>query len=245
MLGPGVLERRGAAGEERRRGVPLALRDQRAGERDLHFGHAPVRCGEAARARLERRAQQRFRVGVTTAIYSPSGGSVGIGFAIPAETVKSVVMQLKETGTVTRGWIGVQIQPVTDDIANSLGLSKAEGALVDEPEPDSPASTAGIKPVDAKQLDSVPVPPIVPVAVEGPVRKAPTKAPPLAIAPSTVKGGPPTNFGSPWPERSPQIPPSTRRPIPVETVVPEVPPGSSPNGSSKCRWPRSSPNIPN
>jgi serine protease Do len=90
-------------------------------------------------------------VGVTTAIYSPSGGSVGIGFAIPADTVKSVVTQLKETGTVTRGWIGVQIQPVTEDIASGLGLHKAEGALVDEPQPDSPASTAGIKPGDVIQ----------------------------------------------------------------------------------------------
>jgi serine protease Do len=53
-------------------------------------------------------------VGVTTAIYSPSGGSVGIGFAVPADTVKSVVSQLKESGTVTRGWIGVQIQTEND-----------------------------------------------------------------------------------------------------------------------------------
>ena len=90
-------------------------------------------------------------VGVTTAIYSPSGGSVGIGFAIPADTVKSVVAQLKETGAVTRGWIGVQVQPVTEDIANSLGLQKAEGALVDELQPDGPASKAGIKPGDVIQ----------------------------------------------------------------------------------------------
>jgi serine protease Do len=90
-------------------------------------------------------------VGVTTAIYSPSGGSVGIGFAIPADTVKSVITQLREHGTVTRGWIGVQIQPVTDEIASTLGLSRAEGALVDEPQPDSPASTAGIKPGDVIQ----------------------------------------------------------------------------------------------
>jgi len=87
-------------------------------------------------------------VGVTTAIYSPSGGSVGIGFAIPADTVKSVVTQLKETGAVTRGWIGVQVQPVTEDIASSLGLQKAEGALVDELQPDGPASKAGLKPGD-------------------------------------------------------------------------------------------------
>jgi serine protease Do len=83
-------------------------------------------------------------VGVTTAIYSPSGGSVGIGFAIPAETVKSVVAQLKESGSVTRGWIGVQIQTVTKDIADSLGLKKAEGALVTEPQADGPAAKAGI-----------------------------------------------------------------------------------------------------
>ncbi len=69
-------------------------------------------------------------IGVNTAIYSPSGGSVGIAFAIPAETVKTVIGQLKEHGMVTRGWIGVQIQPVTKDIADSLGLKKAQGALV-------------------------------------------------------------------------------------------------------------------
>jgi serine protease Do len=84
-------------------------------------------------------------IGVNTAIYSPSGGSVGIAFAIPADTVKNVVSQLKEHGVVTRGWIGVQIQPVTQDIADSMGLKKAQGALVAEPQPNSPASKAGIK----------------------------------------------------------------------------------------------------
>ena len=83
-------------------------------------------------------------IGVNTAIFSPSGGSVGIAFAIPADTVKSVVSQLREHGSVTRGWIGVQIQPVTPDIADSLGLKKAEGALVAEPQANSPASKAGI-----------------------------------------------------------------------------------------------------
>jgi serine protease Do len=83
-------------------------------------------------------------IGVNTAIFSPSGGSVGIAFAIPADTVKSVVSQLREHGSVTRGWIGVQIQPVTQDIADSLGLKKAEGALVAEPQADSPAVKAGI-----------------------------------------------------------------------------------------------------
>jgi serine protease Do len=83
-------------------------------------------------------------IGVNTAIFSPSGGSVGIGFDIPADTVKTVVAQLKDTGHVTRGWMGVQIQAVTADIADSLGLKKAEGAIVDEPQSDSPAAKAGI-----------------------------------------------------------------------------------------------------
>jgi serine protease Do len=84
-------------------------------------------------------------VGVNTAIYSPSGGSVGIAFSIPAPTVKTVVAQLKDKGTVSRGWIGVQIQPVTQDIADSLGLKKTDGALVAEPQADGPAAKAGIE----------------------------------------------------------------------------------------------------
>ncbi|MDR3464653.1 MAG: Do family serine endopeptidase [Xanthobacteraceae bacterium] len=84
-------------------------------------------------------------VGVNTAIYSPSGGSVGIAFAIPAATVKTVIKQLQDKGTVSRGWIGVQIQPVTPEIADSLGLKKAEGALVAEPQVNSPAAKAGIE----------------------------------------------------------------------------------------------------
>jgi serine protease Do len=84
-------------------------------------------------------------VGVNTAIYSPSGGSVGIAFSIPASTVKTVIAQLKDKGTVSRGWIGVQIQPVTSDIADSLGMKKAEGALVAEPQANGPAAKAGIE----------------------------------------------------------------------------------------------------
>ena len=83
-------------------------------------------------------------IGVNTAIFSPSGGSVGIAFAIPADTVKSVVAQLRDKGSVTRGWIGVQIQPVTPEIADSLGLKNAAGALVSEPQANSPAAEAGI-----------------------------------------------------------------------------------------------------
>ena len=84
-------------------------------------------------------------IGVNTAIFSPSGGSVGIGFDIPADTAKMVVAQLEKDGRVTRGWLGVQIQPVTAGIADSLGLKKAEGAMVDEPQNDSPAAKAGIQ----------------------------------------------------------------------------------------------------
>src|SRR5262245_21107450 len=84
-------------------------------------------------------------MGVNTAIYSPSGGSVGIAFSIPASTVKNVIAQLKDKGTVSRGWIGVQIQPVTSDIADSLGMKKAEGALVAEPQSNGPAAKAGIE----------------------------------------------------------------------------------------------------
>jgi serine protease Do len=84
-------------------------------------------------------------IGVNTAIFSPSGGSVGIAFDIPADTVKAVVAQLKDHGAVTRGWIGVQIQPVTAEIADSIGLKNARGALVAEPQSGSPAAKAGIK----------------------------------------------------------------------------------------------------
>jgi serine protease Do len=84
-------------------------------------------------------------IGVNTAIFSPSGGSVGIAFAIPSDTVKTIIAQIKDHGSVSRGWIGVQIQPVTQDIADSLGLKKAEGALVAEPQKDGPAAKAGIE----------------------------------------------------------------------------------------------------
>ncbi|MGV6871218.1 Do family serine endopeptidase [Pseudochelatococcus sp. B33] len=88
-------------------------------------------------------------VGVNTAIASPSGGSVGIAFAIPAETVQKVVGEIREHGTVRRGFLGVQIQPVTEDIASSIGLSRAEGAIVARVENDSPADKAGVKTGDA------------------------------------------------------------------------------------------------
>lgn len=84
-------------------------------------------------------------IGVNTAIFSPSGGSVGIGFDIPASTAKLVIAQLKDKGAVTRGWLGVQVQPVTSDIADGLGLKEARGAIVDNPQDGSPAAKAGIE----------------------------------------------------------------------------------------------------
>jgi serine protease Do len=97
-------------------------------------------------------------IGVNTAIFSPSGGSVGIGFDVPAETAKLVVAQLQSTGYVIRGWMGVQVQPVTAGIADSLGLKKAEGALVAEPQAGSPAAKAGIEPGDViTAVDGTPI----------------------------------------------------------------------------------------
>jgi serine protease Do len=84
-------------------------------------------------------------IGVNTAIFSPSGGSVGVAFDIPADTVKFVVQQIKEKGQVTRGWIGVQIQSLTPAIAEALALKSTDGALVAEVERNSPAAKAGIE----------------------------------------------------------------------------------------------------
>ncbi len=84
-------------------------------------------------------------VGVNTAIFSPSGGSVGIGFAISGDVVEKVVDQLKDGGVVQRGWLGIEIQPVTQDIADSLGLKTAAGALVAKENKDAPAAQAGVK----------------------------------------------------------------------------------------------------
>lgn len=84
-------------------------------------------------------------IGVNTAIYSPSGGSVGIGFAIPAAIAQNIVGQLIEHGATKRGWLGVRIQAVTDDIAKSIGMKKALGALVSSVTKDGPAEKAGVK----------------------------------------------------------------------------------------------------
>lgn len=97
-------------------------------------------------------------IGMNTAIVSPSGGNVGIAFAIPSETVKTVVDQLRQSGSVARGYIGVQIQPVTDDLASGLGLNTAEGALVAQVQPDTPGAKAGLKSGDVvTKLNGEPV----------------------------------------------------------------------------------------
>ena len=88
-------------------------------------------------------------IGVNTAIYSPSGGSVGIAFDIPAATVSSVVNDLMKSGSVTRGWLGVQIQSITKDIADSMNLKDAQGALVGDVTDGSPAAKMGFKVGDA------------------------------------------------------------------------------------------------
>ncbi len=84
-------------------------------------------------------------VGVNTAIISPSGGSVGLAFAIPSSMAKNIVEQLKANGHIRRGWIGVRIQIVTEDIADGLGLEQVRGALVSSVTPDSPSAKAGIQ----------------------------------------------------------------------------------------------------
>ncbi len=97
-------------------------------------------------------------VGINTAIFSRGGGNIGIGFAIPIDLAKEIVPQLKEKGRVTRGWLGVMIQKVTPDIAESLGLDESKGALVADVVKDGPAEAAGLKQGDViVEFDGKPV----------------------------------------------------------------------------------------
>ncbi len=87
-------------------------------------------------------------IGINTAIFSPSGGSIGIGFAIPSAFARPIIDQLKATGKVERGWIGAHIQPVTDDIAEAIGLDKSHGAMIASIDQTSPADQAKLEPGD-------------------------------------------------------------------------------------------------
>ena len=87
-------------------------------------------------------------IGVNTLIISPTGGSIGIGFAVPSKTVAGVVDQLRQFGELRRGWLGVRIQQVTDEIAESLNIKPARGALIAGVDDKGPAKPAGIEPGD-------------------------------------------------------------------------------------------------
>lgn len=90
-------------------------------------------------------------IGINTAIFSPSGGSIGIAFAIPSNEAKSIIDQLKQSGHVARGWVGVRIQEVSETIAESLNIQPFQGALVVQVDPNGPAATAGVKAGDVIQ----------------------------------------------------------------------------------------------
>src|SRR5437762_892098 len=123
--------------------------------RDIHAGQfddflqidAPINSGNSGGPTCNLSGEV---IGINTAIYSPTGGSVGIGFAVPSNTAKSIVAQLKEGGHVTRGWLGVAIQSITPALAKSLGMNPDEptGALVATVTANSPAAKAGLKPGD-------------------------------------------------------------------------------------------------
>ena len=87
-------------------------------------------------------------IGINTAIVSQTGGSIGLGFAIPSNSANKIVKQLKEFGKTKRGWLGIQIQPVTEDFADSLGLSDQKGAFVSNVNPRGPSKEAGLEPGD-------------------------------------------------------------------------------------------------
>jgi serine protease Do len=118
-------------------------RDIRSGPYDDYLQiDAPINAGNSGGPLFDMNGQV---VGINTAIYTPNGGNVGIGFAIPSKLAKSVIAQLKAHGSVVRGWLGVAVQPVTPDIAKSVGLAEAHGSIVVRVMPNSPAAKAGFK----------------------------------------------------------------------------------------------------
>ncbi|MFT4180848.1 MAG: DegQ family serine endoprotease [Rhizobium sp.] len=118
--------------------------------RDLHSGpyddfiqiDAPINHGNSGGPLVDREGNV---VGINTAIYSPNGGSVGVGFAIPSDQAKEIVAKLEKNGSIDHGYLGVAIQPVTADVANAMGLAQPQGALVANVNDDTPAARAGIR----------------------------------------------------------------------------------------------------
>lgn len=118
-------------------------RDIRSGPYDDYIQtDAPINRGNSGGPLFDMKGDV---IGINTAILSPSGGSIGIGFSVPANIAANVIDQLREFGTTRRGWLGVQIQTVTPEIAESLGLGKERGALVAGVMKSSPAEAAGVK----------------------------------------------------------------------------------------------------
>ena len=136
--------------------ISARARDINSGPYDDYIQtDAPINRGNSGGPMFNMRGEV---IGMNTAIYSPSGGSVGIGFAIPSMLVKNVVEQLKGGGKIRRGWLGVRIQNVTEEIAKSLNLDKPRGALVSSLTPESPAGKGGVKAGDViLQFDNKPV----------------------------------------------------------------------------------------
>lgn len=118
--------------------------------RDLHSGpyddfiqiDAPINHGNSGGPLVDLEGKV---VGINTAIYSPNGGSVGVGFAIPSDQAKVIVAKLQKNGSIDHGFLGVNIQPVSKDVAEAIGLSKPEGALISDVSDDTPAAKAGLK----------------------------------------------------------------------------------------------------
>ncbi len=121
--------------------------------RDIHAGpyddflqtDAPINRGNSGGPLVNLAGEV---IGINTEIYAPNGSSVGVGFAIPSSLAQSIIEQLQKTGKVERGWLGVRLQQVTDEIAENLGLDKARGALVTDVDANSPAAKAKLQPGD-------------------------------------------------------------------------------------------------
>lgn len=139
-------------------------------------------------------------VGINTAIFSPSGGSVGIGFAVPAETARTVIADLADDGKVERGWLGVSIQPITDDIAAAIGFDAAKGALIADVSADTPAARAGLKRGDI-------VTAVNGTAVDGPrdlTRLVATAKPGTEVTIAILRAGQPTDVAVTLSQRAEQ-----------------------------------------